>query len=363
MLVLGGRAPAWRWGQGSLQEIDHVPFVRPVTKFAATAGSTAEMPGLVDEALAASLQPHSGPTFVDFPLDLVFSEADEPEAGPALPDPAAGPEPDGDDLARAIALLREAERPVIMAGSNLYWAHGEAALQALAEERGIPVFLNGLARGCVARRPRARVLARALDRAQGRRRRARRRRADGLPPRLRPVVRRGDRDRRDRPRRAGPRAPAPGRGGALRRRGRDPGRAADRRARRHGHAPVGERPARRRGRAPGGRGGRVRRRPRAAAPDAALRRAADRARPQRDRDRRRRRLRLLRRARHGLLRAGLLARPGPLRLPRLRAGLRARREARASRAPGRAARSATARSASAAWSSTRSPGTASTSSA
>src|ERR671927_1847983 len=36
MLVLGGRAPAMRWGQGSLQEIDHVPFVRPVTKFAAT---------------------------------------------------------------------------------------------------------------------------------------------------------------------------------------------------------------------------------------------------------------------------------------------------------------------------------------
>src|SRR6478609_7718353 len=149
MLVLGGRAPTWRWGQGSLQEIDHVPFVRPVTKSAATAGSTAEMPGLVDEALAVSLQALSGPTFVDFPLDLVFSEADEPEAGPPLPDPAAGPEPDGDDLARAIALLHEAERPVIMAGSNLYWAHGEQALQALADECGVPVFLNGLARGCV----------------------------------------------------------------------------------------------------------------------------------------------------------------------------------------------------------------------
>src|SRR6188508_3883692 len=38
MLVLGGRAPAMRWGQGSLQEIDHVPFVRPLTRFAATAG-------------------------------------------------------------------------------------------------------------------------------------------------------------------------------------------------------------------------------------------------------------------------------------------------------------------------------------
>jgi acetolactate synthase-1/2/3 large subunit len=149
MLVLGGRAPAMRWGQGSLQEIDHVPFVRPVTKLAATAESTAEIPGLVDEALAAAVRAHSGPAFLDFPLDLVFSEAEEPEAGAALPDPAAGPEPDGDDLARAIALLRDAERPVVMAGSNLYWGHGEGALRALAEELEIPVFLNGLARGCV----------------------------------------------------------------------------------------------------------------------------------------------------------------------------------------------------------------------
>ena len=44
IVVPGGRAPAFRWGQGSLQEIDHVPFVRPVVKLAATAGATAEIP-------------------------------------------------------------------------------------------------------------------------------------------------------------------------------------------------------------------------------------------------------------------------------------------------------------------------------
>ena len=54
MVVLGGRAPALRWGQGSLQEIDHVPFVRPLTKLAATPGSTEEIPGLVDDAFAAA---------------------------------------------------------------------------------------------------------------------------------------------------------------------------------------------------------------------------------------------------------------------------------------------------------------------
>ncbi len=49
MLVLGGRAPAFRWGQGSLQEIDHVPFVAPVVKLAATATHTAEIPALLDD--------------------------------------------------------------------------------------------------------------------------------------------------------------------------------------------------------------------------------------------------------------------------------------------------------------------------
>jgi acetolactate synthase I/II/III large subunit len=146
MLVLGGRAPAMRWGQGSLQEIDHVPFVRPLTRFAATAGSTAEIPALVDEAWAAAVRPHSGPAFVDLPLDHVFMEAED-ERGDE--EPAARPAPPMPDLARALTLLADAERPVIMAGTNLYWGHGEDALRELVERRGIPVFLNGLARGCI----------------------------------------------------------------------------------------------------------------------------------------------------------------------------------------------------------------------
>jgi acetolactate synthase I/II/III large subunit len=149
MLVLGGRAPAGRWGMGSLQEIDHVPFVRPLTKLAATPESTAEIPGLVDEAFATAVAPHGGPTFVDFPMDYVFMEAVEPED--ALEGLGARPSKgaDGAQIERAAELLRGAERPVIMAGTDLYWGHGEQALLELAETLRIPVFLNGLARGCV----------------------------------------------------------------------------------------------------------------------------------------------------------------------------------------------------------------------
>jgi acetolactate synthase-1/2/3 large subunit len=162
MVVLGGRAPAGRWGQGSLQEIDHLPLVRPVTRLAATAQSTAEIPGLVDAALAAAVGPPSGPVFVDFPLDYVFMEAPEPAAGSGAPAGAASAtaaaamaargagSADGSELERAVELVRAAARPVVMAGTNLYWGHGEEALGRLVDELRIPVFLNGLARGCIA---------------------------------------------------------------------------------------------------------------------------------------------------------------------------------------------------------------------
>jgi acetolactate synthase-1/2/3 large subunit len=162
LVVLGGRAPALRWGQGSLQEIDHVPFVRPLTKLAVTAESAAEIPGLVDEAFAVALTPRSGPAFVDFPLDYVFMEAPD-----RSPEGELGEESEIDEerasasrtagshaaaaavVERAGDLLRGAERPVIMAGTDLYWGHGERALEELAATLRIPVFLNGLARGCV----------------------------------------------------------------------------------------------------------------------------------------------------------------------------------------------------------------------
>jgi acetolactate synthase-1/2/3 large subunit len=149
MVVLGGRAPAMRWGMGSLQEIDHVPFVAPLVKSARTAASPEDGAALVGEALRLALEPPTGPVFVDFPLDHVFSEGPATVAEVELPDPLAAAAADPDQIERAAELLRSASRPVVMAGTGLYWARGEDALRRLAEELAVPVFLNGLARGCL----------------------------------------------------------------------------------------------------------------------------------------------------------------------------------------------------------------------
>jgi acetolactate synthase I/II/III large subunit len=149
LLVLGGRAPAQRWGMGSLQEIDHVPFVAPLTRFAATAPSAEAVSGLVDEALRATVGAPSGVGFVDFPMDHVFSVAPDDGRPGALTDLPAPAQCDGDALERAAALLATARRPVIMAGTNVWWGHAETALLRLAEQRRIPVLMNGMARGIV----------------------------------------------------------------------------------------------------------------------------------------------------------------------------------------------------------------------
>jgi acetolactate synthase I/II/III large subunit len=143
--ALGGRAPELRWGSGSLQEVDHLPFVSPLVKSAQTVKEAGAIGAATAAALDEAAAAPSGPTFVDYPLDVVFSEAEVEIPAPpvaAAAGPAAGVE-------EAAALLAGASRPAIMAGSGLYWARGEEEMRALAETVGIPVFLNGLGRGCL----------------------------------------------------------------------------------------------------------------------------------------------------------------------------------------------------------------------
>jgi acetolactate synthase-1/2/3 large subunit len=146
VFVAGGRAPQARWGQGSLQELDHVPLVSPVTKHAGTCLDPAGLAGAFDAALVAARTPHRGPTFLDVPLD--GWGAVDPTV-PAPPDAAtlAGAAPDADAVARVAAALAQARRPVLMVGGDVYWAGAEGEVRALVEAATIPAFANDMGRG------------------------------------------------------------------------------------------------------------------------------------------------------------------------------------------------------------------------
>jgi acetolactate synthase-1/2/3 large subunit len=145
VLVLGGRAPAFRWGQGSLQEIDHIPFINPIAR-ARTVSDISRITAEVIDAGTRALTPPRRPAFLDFPLDVLFNQVElEPANAPrtevAAPNDAA--------VAQVAALLEGSERPVLIAGSNVWLDRAESALRALAERVNLPVFMNGQGRGCL----------------------------------------------------------------------------------------------------------------------------------------------------------------------------------------------------------------------
>jgi len=146
IFVIGGRAPEARWGMGSLQEMDHVEVVRSLTRKAVTLGSPEEAYGLAAECMRTALSRRTGPTFMDVPLDVFFGAADVPEATEHLT-PDLGPPPDLDLVERAARLIREAERPAVIAGGSVWWAHAESELKALVETAHLPLSVNGMARG------------------------------------------------------------------------------------------------------------------------------------------------------------------------------------------------------------------------
>lgn len=146
LLVLGGRAPNARWGMGSLQEMDHVPVLGSLTKAAATLQDAEDAYRATSEAMRTALSARTGPVFMDAPIDVLFSAGDVPEATEHLTADPGGP-PDPDAIARVAALLRDAERPALIAGTTVWWSHAETELRAFVESAHVPAVLNGMARG------------------------------------------------------------------------------------------------------------------------------------------------------------------------------------------------------------------------
>ena len=146
VFVVGGRAPNARWGMGSLQEMDHVEVVRSLTKKALTLNSADDAYRTAAECMRSALSRRTGPVFMDIPIDVFFGAADLPEATEHLtPDP--GPPPDPELIAQAARAIRAAERPVVIAGGGVWWAHAEDELRELVEVANVPLTVNGMARG------------------------------------------------------------------------------------------------------------------------------------------------------------------------------------------------------------------------
>lgn len=146
LVVVGGRAPANRWGSGSLQELDQPPILAPVSKLARTLHTADEVAPGLHEAFTVAGASHRGPVFVDVPMDEFFNTATSVHPTVVAATPV---EPDGDAIVAIARLLGEARRPVLVLGTDV-WADGaEDAALRLVDGLGVPAITNGMGRGVV----------------------------------------------------------------------------------------------------------------------------------------------------------------------------------------------------------------------
>jgi acetolactate synthase-1/2/3 large subunit len=120
--------------------------VRSLVKSAATLDSPDNAYACASESIRAALSRRTGPVFVDVPIDVFFGAADVPEATEHLT-VDSGPPPDPEAIRKAAQMIKAAERPAVIAGGSVWWAHAEDELRRLVEDAHLPLCVNGMARG------------------------------------------------------------------------------------------------------------------------------------------------------------------------------------------------------------------------
>jgi acetolactate synthase-1/2/3 large subunit len=150
MLVIGGQAPRSQLLKGGLQELDHVSLTKPITKLSTSISDTERIPELITSALREAYNGRPGPSFVEIPIDVLDTAVDLDTVtfpsyirsqGRQYGDPAL--------IEQAAALLERAERPAIIAGTQVWYCRADEELSSFVEKACIPTYLNGAARGCL----------------------------------------------------------------------------------------------------------------------------------------------------------------------------------------------------------------------
>ena len=150
ILVIGGQGPFNNLRRGSLQEMDHVAVMKPITKWADTCYATERIPDYIEMGIRHAVSGNPGPAFLEIPMDVLGREVEWDDirfpiirTEPPLLMPAQSAIDD------ALEILESAKRPVMMVGTSAKWSNASAAVQKFIERVHIPTFVNGMGRGVV----------------------------------------------------------------------------------------------------------------------------------------------------------------------------------------------------------------------
>src|SRR5579883_1708320 len=151
VVALGGASAIAQEGMGAFQEMRQVEMFKPITKFSERVFDTRRIPEIINKAFRIATGGQPGPVYVDLPGDVLYRKVDESEV--IFPKrPHSVPRVSGDPamVQRAIAMLRQARRPLILTGTGIIWSGAMAELTEFVELSGIPFYTTPQGRGVIA---------------------------------------------------------------------------------------------------------------------------------------------------------------------------------------------------------------------
>ncbi len=148
LVAITGQGDSRRLHKESHQNIDVVGMYRPLTKWAWSLVNPDNVPEVVRKAFKLATTEKPGACHIELPEDVAAMEA---ETDPIPPERLRRPVPDDKIVNRAFQAIREARRPVILAGNGAIRRRASRQLRHFAESTGIGVVSTFMAKGCVDR--------------------------------------------------------------------------------------------------------------------------------------------------------------------------------------------------------------------
>lgn len=147
MILIGGAAPLNTRGKGALQEMPQTEMFRTFTKASFTIETTEAIPAKLHEAFQIALNGRPGPVFIEVPIDILYGTVETTDILPKVV--AEAVEPSVAAMQEIFELVRAAQKPILIAGSQVYWDDAATALRELTDQTGLPVYTNGGGRGAL----------------------------------------------------------------------------------------------------------------------------------------------------------------------------------------------------------------------
>jgi acetolactate synthase-1/2/3 large subunit len=150
MILVGGNAGIFDHLRGGLQDFDSANFFKPITKFSEQVKKVERIPEYVANAFRAATSGVPGPAYLEIPIDIVNGVTDEANVRyPQRYRTEARAYGDPDYIQQAADIIKHAERPVVLAGSDVWWCNAAEELREFVERIDAPVFLNAMGRGSI----------------------------------------------------------------------------------------------------------------------------------------------------------------------------------------------------------------------